>query len=114
MTTTQGLLGAMTALMIAASTNAQAAQSATAAVTIVLVHGALNLTHRECRPCLDLRRDDSAAVVHLSLSPHFACEPIRRTGLPPELGCVDRAAEEFWGGRTLCNESLYSHLFSSP
>src|SRR5450432_4595539 len=34
-------LGAMTAIMIAASTNAQSAASPTAAVTIVLVHGAL-------------------------------------------------------------------------
>src|SRR5437879_13674451 len=41
MTTTQRFLGAMTALMIAASTNAQPAPSPTAAVTIVLVHGAL-------------------------------------------------------------------------
>ena len=41
MTTTQRLLGAMMALMIAASTNAQSAPSPTAAVTIVLVHGAL-------------------------------------------------------------------------
>ena len=41
MTTTQRFLGAMTALMIAASTNAQSAPSPTAAVTIVLVHGAL-------------------------------------------------------------------------
>jgi len=41
MTTTQRFLGAMTALMIAASTNAQSAPSPTAALTIVLVHGAL-------------------------------------------------------------------------
>src|ERR1700722_11170452 len=41
MTTTQRFLGAMMALMIAASTNAQSAPSPTAAVTIVLVHGAL-------------------------------------------------------------------------
>src|SRR2546430_3373934 len=41
MTTTQRFLGAMTALMIAASTNAQSAPSPPAAVTIVLVHGAL-------------------------------------------------------------------------
>src|SRR5437879_7957702 len=41
MTTTQGFLGAITALMIAASTNAQSAASPPAAVTIVLVHGAL-------------------------------------------------------------------------
>jgi pimeloyl-ACP methyl ester carboxylesterase len=41
MTTTQRLLGAITALMIAASTDAQSAPSPTAAVTIVLVHGAL-------------------------------------------------------------------------
>src|SRR5450432_3336132 len=34
-------LGAMTAIMIAASTNAQSAPSPTGAVTIVLVHGAL-------------------------------------------------------------------------
>jgi pimeloyl-ACP methyl ester carboxylesterase len=40
-TTTQGFLGAMTALMIAASPNAQSAPSPRAAVTIVLVHGAL-------------------------------------------------------------------------
>ena len=41
MTTTQRFLGAMTVLMIAASTNAQPAPPPTAAVTIVLVHGAL-------------------------------------------------------------------------
>src|SRR5256884_8421759 len=41
MTTTQRFLGAITALMIAASTNAQSAPSPPAAVTIVLVHGAL-------------------------------------------------------------------------
>src|SRR5260370_6821308 len=41
MTTTHRFLGAMTALMIAASTNAQSAPSPPAAVTIVLVHGAL-------------------------------------------------------------------------
>src|SRR5882724_3923636 len=41
MTTTQRFLGAMTALMIAAGTNAQSAPSPPAAVTIVLVHGAL-------------------------------------------------------------------------
>ena len=41
MTTTQRFLGAMTALMIAASMNAQSAPSPTAAVNIVLVHGAL-------------------------------------------------------------------------
>ena len=41
MTTTQRFLGAMTALMIAASTNAQSAPSPIADVTIVLVHGAL-------------------------------------------------------------------------
>ena len=38
---THRFLGAMTAIMIAASTNAQSAASPTAAVTIVLVHGAL-------------------------------------------------------------------------
>ncbi len=41
MTTPQRFLGAMTVLMIATSTNAQSAPSPTAAVTIVLVHGAL-------------------------------------------------------------------------
>src|SRR6266481_2519916 len=41
MTTTQRFLGAITALMIAASTNAQSAPSPPAAATIVLVHGAL-------------------------------------------------------------------------
>ncbi len=41
MTTTQRFLGALMALMIAPSTNAQSAPSRTAAVTIVLVHGAL-------------------------------------------------------------------------
>lgn len=41
MTTTQRFLGAMMALMIAASTNAQSAPSPNAAVNIVLVHGAL-------------------------------------------------------------------------
>ena len=41
MTTIQRFLGAMTALMIAASTNAQSAPSPIADVTIVLVHGAL-------------------------------------------------------------------------
>jgi pimeloyl-ACP methyl ester carboxylesterase len=41
MTTTQRLLGAMTALIIAATTNAQSAPSPIADVTIVLVHGAL-------------------------------------------------------------------------
>src|SRR5437016_4189733 len=41
MTTTQRSLGAMTALMIAAATNAQSAPSPTPAANIVLVHGAL-------------------------------------------------------------------------
>jgi len=41
MTTTQRFLGAMTALLIAASTSAQSAPSPTTAMTIVLVHGAL-------------------------------------------------------------------------
>jgi pimeloyl-ACP methyl ester carboxylesterase len=41
MTTTQGFLGAMMALMITASTSAQSPSSPTAAATIVLVHGAL-------------------------------------------------------------------------
>jgi pimeloyl-ACP methyl ester carboxylesterase len=41
MTTTKKILGAMAALTIAASTDAQSAASPTAAVTIVLVHGAL-------------------------------------------------------------------------
>src|ERR1700704_1715683 len=41
MTTTHRLLGAMTALMIAAITDAQSVPSPTAALTIVLVHGAL-------------------------------------------------------------------------
>ncbi len=41
MTTTQRLLRAMTALLIAASTNVQSAPSPAAAATIVLVHGAL-------------------------------------------------------------------------
>jgi pimeloyl-ACP methyl ester carboxylesterase len=41
MTTTKRFLGAMMALMIAASTSAQSPPSPTAAVTIVLVHGAL-------------------------------------------------------------------------
>jgi pimeloyl-ACP methyl ester carboxylesterase len=41
MTTTHKFLGAMAALMIAASTSAQSGPSPTAAVTIVLVHGAL-------------------------------------------------------------------------
>src|ERR1700740_1403779 len=41
MTTTQRFLRTMTALMIAASTYAQSAPSPAAAVTIVLVHGAL-------------------------------------------------------------------------
>jgi pimeloyl-ACP methyl ester carboxylesterase len=41
MTTTQRFFGAITALMIAASTNAQPTPSPTAAVTIVLVHGVL-------------------------------------------------------------------------
>jgi pimeloyl-ACP methyl ester carboxylesterase len=41
MTTTQRFLGAMMALMIAASTNAQSAQSPAATAAIVLVHGAL-------------------------------------------------------------------------
>ena len=41
MTTIQRVLGVITALMIAASTNAQSAPSPTTAVNIVLVHGAL-------------------------------------------------------------------------
>jgi pimeloyl-ACP methyl ester carboxylesterase len=41
MTTTLRFLGAMTALMIAASTNGQAAPAPTAPVTVVLVHGVL-------------------------------------------------------------------------
>jgi hypothetical protein len=41
MTTTPRFLGAMMAVMIAASTNAQSAPSPIADVTIVLVHGAL-------------------------------------------------------------------------
>ena len=41
MKTTQTFLGAVMAAMIAASTNAQSVSSPTAAVTIVLVHGAL-------------------------------------------------------------------------
>ena len=41
MTTTQRFLGAMMALMIAASTSAQSPPPPTAALTIVLVHGAL-------------------------------------------------------------------------
>jgi len=41
MTTIQGFLGAMMALMIVATTNAQSAQSPTATAAIVLVHGAL-------------------------------------------------------------------------
>jgi len=41
MTATKNILGAMAALAIAAGTNAQSAASPTAAVTIVLVHGAL-------------------------------------------------------------------------
>jgi len=41
MTRSQRFLGAMTALLIAVSINAQSAPSPTAAVTIVLVHGAL-------------------------------------------------------------------------
>jgi pimeloyl-ACP methyl ester carboxylesterase len=41
MSTTQRFLGAMAALVIAASTNAQSAPSPAADVTIVLVHGAL-------------------------------------------------------------------------
>jgi hypothetical protein len=41
MTTTQRVLAAMTALMIAASTNAQSVPSPKAAVNIILVHGAL-------------------------------------------------------------------------
>jgi pimeloyl-ACP methyl ester carboxylesterase len=41
MTTTQRFLGAMTALIIAGSANAQPARSPASAVTIVLVHGAL-------------------------------------------------------------------------
>src|SRR6202140_721434 len=41
MTTIQRVLGVITALMIAASTNAQSAPSPNADVTIVLVHGAL-------------------------------------------------------------------------
>ncbi len=41
MTTTQWFLGAVMALMITASTNAQSAPSPIADVTIVLVHGAL-------------------------------------------------------------------------
>ncbi len=41
MTRTQGFLRALTALMIAASANAHSAPSPTAAVSIVLVHGAL-------------------------------------------------------------------------
>jgi pimeloyl-ACP methyl ester carboxylesterase len=41
MTTTHRFLGSIMALMIAAGTNAQSAPSPTAAVTIVLVHGAL-------------------------------------------------------------------------
>jgi hypothetical protein len=41
MTTTQRFLGAMMALMIAASASAQSPPSPTGAATIVLVHGAL-------------------------------------------------------------------------
>jgi pimeloyl-ACP methyl ester carboxylesterase len=41
MTTSQKFLGAMTALMIAAGANAQSAPTPGAAVTVVLVHGAL-------------------------------------------------------------------------
>ena len=41
MTTAQRFLGAVMALMVAASTSAQSAPSPTAAMTIVLVHGAL-------------------------------------------------------------------------
>jgi pimeloyl-ACP methyl ester carboxylesterase len=41
MTTTQGFLGAMMALIVATGTNAQSAPSSSADVTIVVVHGAL-------------------------------------------------------------------------
>jgi pimeloyl-ACP methyl ester carboxylesterase len=41
MTMTQRFLGALMALAIAASTSAQSLESPTAAVTVVLVHGAL-------------------------------------------------------------------------
>jgi pimeloyl-ACP methyl ester carboxylesterase len=58
---THRFLGAMTAIMIAASTNAQSAPSPAAAITIVLVHGAL-IDGSSWRGVYDVLRRDGYRV----------------------------------------------------
>ena len=84
MTTTQRFLGAMTALMIAASTNAQSAPSPIADVTIVLVHGAL-IDGSSWRGVYDVLTRDGYRV-------SIAQPPL--TGLEEDVAAIQRVIDQ--------------------
>jgi len=81
MTTTQWFLGAVMALMITASTNAQSAPSLIADVTIVLVHGAL-IDGSSWRGVYDVLTKDGyrVSIVQPPLDPAIARRMANRAG----------------------------------
>src|SRR5882672_8699141 len=84
MTTTQWFLGAVMALMITASTNAQSAPSLIADVTIVLVHGAL-IDGSSWRGVYDVLTRDGyrVSIVHPPL-----------TGLEEDVAATERVIDQ--------------------
>jgi pimeloyl-ACP methyl ester carboxylesterase len=95
MTTTRRFLGVMTALMIAASTNAHQAASPTAAVTIVLVHGAL-IDGSSWRGVYDVLTRDGYRV-------SIAQPPL--TGLDEDVAATKRVLDQLEGPVILVGNS---------
>jgi hypothetical protein len=93
MTTTQRFLGAVMAAMIAASTNAQSEPSPTAAVTIVLVHGAL-IDGSSWRGVYDVLTKDGYRV-------SIAQPPL--TGFDEDVAATQRVLDQ--------RRSVYRHAF---
>src|SRR5712671_2449877 len=95
MTTTHRFLGAMTALMIAAGTNAQSAPSPAAAVTIVLVHGAL-IDGSSWRGVYDVLSSDGYRV-------SIVQQPL--TGLDEDVAATQRVLDQQDGSVVLVGHS---------
>ena len=95
MTTTPRLVGAMMALMIAATTSAQSAQSPRAALTIVLVHGAL-IDGSSWRGVYDLLTKDGYRV-------SIVQPPL--TGLDEDVAATKRVLDQVDGPAILVGNS---------
>src|SRR6202040_910083 len=103
MTTTRRFLGAMTALMIAASASALSAPSFTGAVTIVLVHGAL-IDGSSWRGVYDVLTRDGYRV-------SIAQPPL--TGLEEDVAAIQRVIDQQDGPVILVGNSYGGSIITA-